>query len=48
MQGCDLTRADLRGATLAGVDVRSLRLKETTIDLPLAVAIAEGMGAKLV
>ncbi len=47
MQGCDLTKADLRGATLAGVEVRALKMKETSIDLPIAVAIAEGMGAKL-
>ena len=42
-----LTKADLRGATLAGVEVRALKMKETSIDLPIAVAIAEGMGAKL-
>ena len=47
MQGCDLTEADLRGASLSGVDVKALKMKKTSIDLPLAVTIAEGMGARL-
>ena len=47
MQNCDLSGADLRGAGLSGVDVRALRMKNTTIDLEQAVVIAQGLGARL-
>ena len=47
MQGCTLAKADLRGGTLAGVEIRALKMKETSIDLPLAVTIAEGLGGRL-
>ncbi len=41
----DLSRADLRGATLVGVDLSAARLHETQFDLTGAVLLAELSGA---
>jgi uncharacterized protein YjbI with pentapeptide repeats len=40
-----LEKADPRGATLAGVDLREAILKGTRLDLPGAVHLAELYGA---
>ncbi len=45
MRETDLTRADLRRASLDRVDLTSATLKETRIDLPAAVMLAELHGA---
>ena len=41
----NLTKADLRGASLGGVDLREATLKDTRLDLPGAVHLAELYGA---
>jgi uncharacterized protein YjbI with pentapeptide repeats len=45
VRDADLTRADLRRASLDRVDLASATLKDTLIDLPAAVMLAELQGA---
>ena len=45
MRETNLTKADLRGASLAGVDLREATLKGTRLDLFGAVHLAELYGA---
>ena len=45
VRDADLTRADLRRASVDRVDLASATLKETRIDLPAAVMLAELQGA---
>ena len=42
----NLTKADLRGASLGGVDLREATLKDTRLDLPGAVHLAELYGRR--
>ena len=45
MRETKLAEADLRGASLGGVDLREATLKDTRLDLPGAVHLAELYGA---
>ncbi len=45
LREANLTKADLRGASLGGVDLREATLKDTRLDLPGAVHLAELYGA---